>query len=185
MGAAAAPIVGLQGAGMVLGAYGNYESGQANSAIDRMNAAYARTQAAQTLEAGEFKAGVTDVKETALAGAQASSFAAQGVVAGAGSAASVVEASDAMSQADKGMIRLNASRQAYGFETQAANDDFQARMARRMGDLGAVSSVVQGAGQMAFTSAMLGNSAGGGPGPNGTGPGGGMPGNQSIGAWST
>ncbi len=185
MGAAAAPIVGLQAGGSLLSAYGNYESGQANSAIDRLNAAYARTQAAQSLEAGEFKAGVTDVRETELAGAQASSFAAQGVVAGAGTAASVVHASDAMSEADKNMIRLNASRQAYGYETTAANDEFQARMARRLGNLGAATSVMQGAGQAAFTASMLGE-RGGAPMATGLGSdGNAMPGNQSIGNWNT
>ncbi len=156
MGSAAGGIAALQGSGAAIGAYGQYQSGQSNSAILRLNADYARTQAAQVLESGEFQAGVSDLKESQLAGAQASSYAGQGVVAGAGSAGTTVASSEAMSDAQKNMIRLNASRQAYGFQTTAENDEFQANLAKRQGNLGAISSVLGGAGQIAFTSAMLG-----------------------------
>lgn len=155
MGNSAGGIMAGQGAGSLLQGYGAYEAGRSNSAIDRMNAAYARTQEAQALQSGEFMTGVQDVKEAQLAGAQASSFASQGVVAGAGTAGQVVKASEAMSEENKAMIRVNASRQAYGFETTANNDEFQADMAKRAGDLGAVSSVISGASSMAFTAAML------------------------------
>lgn len=155
MGAAAVPIMGLQVAGSMMSAYGAYQSGHANAAILRMNAEYARTQAAEARQAGEYQAGIVDIKEAGMAGAEASSFAGQGVVAGAGSAASVVTTSAAVSEADKAMLRLNASRQAYGFEMQATNDQFQADMAIRGASWGAATSVVQGAGQAAFTGAML------------------------------
>ena len=168
MGAAGA-IVGMQGAGMLLGAYGQYQAGQANSAILRMNAAYARQQEAQALEAGEYQAGVRDLKETQLAGEQASSFATQGVVAGAGTAGSVVTAGEAMSQADEAMIRVNARRQAFGLESQALSDEFQAKMAKQGAGWGAATSVVSGAGQMGMTYAMLGGGGGGGGAPNDAG----------------
>ena len=165
MGAAAAPLMGLQAAGMGLSMYGNYQSGQTNSAIDAMNASYARTLAQQTMATGEYQAGVADIRGGLLSGQQAASYASQGVVSGAGSAATTVQASEAVTEADKAAIRLNASRQAYGYEIQASSLDFQAKMQKRMGWMGAVQAGVSGAGQMAFTSAMMPSRAL--PGPQG------------------
>ncbi len=156
MGSHAGPIMGAQGAGSLLSAYGAYEAGQSNSAIYRFNADYARTQAEQTLQSGEYIAGVSDLKETQLAGTQAAGFAGQGVVSGAGSAGTVVDASAAMSEQDKAMERLNARRQAYGFEVAASNDDFQGDMAKRLGNMQAGASLLQGAGSIATTAMMLG-----------------------------
>lgn len=146
---------GMQGVGSLMSAYGQYEAGQANAAILRMNAAYARTQSAQAMESGEYRAGIADLKETQIAGSQATSFAGQGVVSGAGSAGTVVQSGEAVSMAEKAMIRLNAQRQAYGYEVAASNDDFQADMAKRQGIMGAESSLISGVGSLAMTAAIF------------------------------
>jgi hypothetical protein len=153
MGAGAA--MGLQGIGGLFGAYASYEAGHANGAVMRFNADYERQLAHQSMESGEFNAALTDLKGANLAGQQASSAAGQGVVAGAGSAGSNVSTSNAMSETDKMMIRLNARRQAYGHEIAAESDQTAGDNAIRQGNMGAVSSVLGSAGNIASFAALL------------------------------
>ena len=137
--------MGMQAFSAAFNAYAQWSSGQVNNAILKHKAEFARTQAAWSMEAGEYKAGLLDIHANRLAGAQASSYASQGVVAGAGSAASVVDSSAAATAQDEAMIRLNARRVAYGLEVSASNDDFNARMARRSANMGAAGSLIGGA----------------------------------------
>lgn len=156
MGKNAGPIaMSAQAGGGIMSAYGTYEAGQANAAILRTNAQFERTKAQQTLEAGEYQAGVIDERSTQLAGKQAVSFASQGVVAGAGSAATIVTASEAVSDQDKAMARLNARRQAYGYNIAAANDEFQADMAKRTANMQAAGTLLSTAGQVGMTAMMI------------------------------
>lgn len=156
MGSSAAAIgMGGQGIGGLMTAWGQHEAGDANGDILRFNADYKRTLSAQTMESGEFHAGVADLKETQLAGAQASSAASQGVVVGAGSAGSVVADSLAMSESDKTMIRLNARRQAYGYNVSAESDSLAGDNAIRQGNMAAAGTVVSSAGSIGLMAAML------------------------------
>ena len=155
MGAAAAP---LMAAGIGMQMYGQYRAGKANTAIARANEAYARMQAAQAIDAGEFAANQADVHETALAAHQAAGFAAQGVVSGAGTAGDVVKSSAVVSDADKAMIRMNARRQSYGLTAQANMYQTQGDMATKGANLGMAATLLSGAGQMAYNERRYGSS---------------------------
>lgn len=142
--------MGLDALGGIIGAYSSFQTGRANEKVDRLNADADRLSAMESLQIGEYQAGVNDIHESLLAGAQATSFVGQGVIAGAGTAASVAAASDAMSEQDKAMIRINARRQAHGYEAAAVSADFQGRMAARAGRLGAVGSLLNAGGSIAM-----------------------------------
>jgi len=147
--------MGMQGIGSLMTAWGQHEAGDANGDILRFNADYKRTLSAQTMESGEFHAGLADLKETQLAGAQASSAASQGVISGAGSAGSVVADSLAMSESDKTMARLNARRQAYGYNVAAESDSLGGDNAIRQGNMAAAGTVVSSASSIGMMAAML------------------------------
>jgi len=140
-------------AGGALGAYGSYESGKANRDIDRANAEVARMKAEQSVEAGEQQAAIQDVKGRQLEGAQRAGFAGQGVVSNAGTAGMVESSSEAMSEMDKLLIRTNARRQAWGYQSQANDYENQAEMAYKGGVTGALSSLIGAGGQVALASA--------------------------------
>lgn len=147
--------MGLSAFGSLTNAYASYQSGHANAAIDRLNANYDRLRSRETLENGEYRAGVLDLRSSQIAGAQATSAAGQGVVAGAGSAGMVQQSSYAGLSADSNMIRLNARREAYGYEVAASSAEYRADQAIRAGNMQAVGSVLQGAGSLATGAAML------------------------------
>lgn len=158
MGSSAGPLIALQAAGSIAGAYGSYQAGQANSRASRLTAQQYRIQAEQAIQGGEFEAGVRDLQETQTAGRLAAGSAAGGVIAGAGTEGARLASSEALSETDKNMIRLNARRQAHGFTVEAGNADYKAKMDQWSGNMGAITSLLGGAGQIAATSKMFSGS---------------------------
>jgi hypothetical protein len=120
----------------------SYQAGKTNAAIDRYNAANARIQEQQAIEAGSAAKNQVAIKGSLLQGAQTAGFAGQGVVATAGTARQVVATGEAVSAMDQMMIGINARRQAFGYQVQASNADFQATLARSRGNQGAMAALI-------------------------------------------
>ncbi len=133
--------MGMSAAGGITGAYAQYMAGRANKKIASWNAAQARLQSAQAIQAGDFAANRAAIREQQTQGAQRAAEAGSGVIAGAGTARAVEASSEASSEMDRTMIELNARRQAYGYQVQAAGDTLQGRMAEQTGDMGAIATL--------------------------------------------
>jgi hypothetical protein len=128
-------------------AFSSYQAGQANKSIARFNATNDRMQAEQAMQAGSTEQARAATKEQILKGAQTSAFAGQGVVTGAGTARTVVAASEAASEMDRLMIGINARRQAYGYRVRAADEMFAGREAAIQGNEAALGSLMRVGGQ--------------------------------------
>lgn len=133
---------GATAAGGVAKAYAQAKTGRANQRLARINARAARVQADQAIQAGEFTANRIEARERVIEGADRAAQAAGGTVVGAGTSRLVEAASKAAALSDEQMVRINARREAYGFRSRAAIDDFQGKLAKREGDLGAVETLL-------------------------------------------
>jgi hypothetical protein len=156
---AAAPTSGgfnaspyITAAGGILSAYGHYRAGRVNLAIARHNAALARIQAAQALEAGRQAENVRDLKSRLAQGEIASNFAGQGVVVGAGTSRAVMDTELALSEMDKLMIGINARRSAFGFQSAAAAQEQRGEFAQKEGDMAAISTLLDTGAQLELQS---------------------------------
>lgn len=107
---------------------GNY----AGAAYDE-NARIARLQAEDALARGHEEEGRYGARLRGELGANRASTAAQGIDVGVGSAVDVQRDMEAMGELDKLTIRNNAAREAWGYNTQAAQYGAQAGYARTSG----------------------------------------------------
>jgi len=146
LGAAGAERGGAAQAGMY-----NYQAGIAalNAQIARQNAEYVAGQG--EISAGKYGLGARQQMGHIVAGQSAS-----GLDVRSGSAREVQESQHLVSMMDMGQIRENAAKAAYDykvqatqFTTQAALDTMAAGQAKQAGTIGAVSSLVGGAGAVA------------------------------------
>ena len=167
--------IGLAGIGAVTNAYGTYESGQAqskmygyqaglaqyNAQIDKQNADYA-------MAAGEQSAAKYGMGARFQAGKIVAAQSASGIAIGGGSAADVVAGQKTVTDIDMATIRNNAARTAYGYETKAVSDTAQAGIysaasanASAAGKIGAIGSLISGAGSVATKWSQYGQTFGG------------------------
>src|SRR5260221_12728485 len=131
----AAGSLGAKGAGAVLSAYGaassgysqaaqlNYQAGVAefNKKIALQNEDYASAQ-------GEEQAVDTGLKNRFVQGAVRTNLAASGVDVNAGSAKDVQTSQAEIGARDVATVRNRAARFAYGFATEAEQDDMQSAL---------------------------------------------------------
>lgn len=129
-------------AGGIASAYATYKSGQTQKKIARFNARYAKQQAAQAIQAGEFTANRVAQHERQVEAAGRAAAASSGVVAGAGSQHFIAESNRAAADMDRRMIDLNARREAYGFTVKAQGDTIAGRLAESSANAGAVSTLL-------------------------------------------
>ncbi len=123
-------------------AWAQYSAGRANQRLARINAAGAKRQAAESLQAGQFASNRVLAQEGQAEGAQVAAQAAGGTVVGAGTSGLVRASGRAMSNMDRFLIQLNARRQAYGFQSRAAIDTFEGKQAAAQGDMAAVKTLL-------------------------------------------
>ncbi len=133
---------GATAAGGLTKALAQDRAGRANQRLARINAHLARTQADQAIQAGDFAANRVATKEAVMEGADRARQAAGGTVVGAGTSRLVAASSKAAAMADEQMIRLNARRQAYGFNAKASIDDFEGKLARQGGRMAAAETLL-------------------------------------------
>ena len=123
-------------------AYGQYEAGETNAKLARYNASIAELQGRYATQAGAEQKNVEDLKAKRIAGSLAASTAGQGVVVGAGTSAAVAKSSEEMTEMDKLMIDINASRKAFGYNVHAFNYGLQADLDKERGTMGALTSLM-------------------------------------------
>lgn len=144
-----------------MSAYGAYEQGQATSAADKYNAQLAsknalvaKQNATIAGQSGEAKAAASELHTRAATGAIKANEAASGVDVNSGSAVDVQSSAGALGELDALTVRSNATREAFGYETQGENLDAQSALDRSeaanastSGTLNAASTILGAAGQ--------------------------------------
>lgn len=159
-------MVALSAIGTGVKAVGEYQAGQSTARTLNANAniadraaadAVARGQeeAAYAFQAGGEKAAAIGYEAEQIGSAQVARYGAAGVDSTQGSAADVQVGSKAMAQRDirkakenaaleARMAKVNAAREAWGYQAQAENLRRQARDAQDAGVFGAIGSTVLG-----------------------------------------
>lgn len=123
-------------------AYGSYEAGQTNARLARYNASVEQMQSNYAIQAGKSQEAVEDLKARRIAGSLSASQTGQGVVVGAGTGAAVAKSSENMTEMDKLMIDINASRKAFGYQVHAFDYGMRAEEDERRGTMGALTSLM-------------------------------------------
>ena len=134
-GALGAAGIGASIFGTLLGAAGQKEAGQVQTqqynyqaGIAALNSQIATQNANYASQQGELTAEKVGLKDRATAGQIVASQGASGVDVNSGSAKSVQESQHTVSTMDLDTIRMNATKTAYDFETQANQFKAQAFM---------------------------------------------------------
>lgn len=153
MGAAAIAGIGLQAASGAFNAYGSITAGNINQRMAEREADVLDYRANLAAENGSFAAQQARKQGKAVAGAQKTGSASQGVVVGDGSSGQVLEQTAELSEQDALQIKLNAAREAWGFREQAKQTRYQGDLAKLQGRLNAVGGMVGTGGGAASGSA--------------------------------
>lgn len=128
-----------------------YQAGiaQINESIQKQNADYAR-------KSGEVVASEVGAKAKQTMGLIKAGQGASGIDVNSGSAVQVRDSQEKKGEFEQAVVRSNAARQAYGYETAALNqqanvglDKMGAEASRTAGDLGAASSILGSVGSVA------------------------------------
>lgn len=153
----------LGGLSAGVGAYGAYQTGQAekasslyNARISQQNAAIATQNMNIAGQAGAAQAGMSEQRTRATTGAIKANQAASGIDVNSGSAVAVQSSASELGELDALTIRSNATREAYGYEQQAHSlnaqsnlDKFEAANDSTAGAINATSTFLGGAGNAA------------------------------------
>lgn len=151
--------LGASVAGAGVSAYGAIQKGQAESAsaqymaaVARNNSQIALANAQRSRETGDLRAMAEGFKTGALLGRQTTIQAANGLDVAVGSPVDVRASTAELGRLDALTIAHNASKEAFGYETQSTNflneaqlRQMAAKNAEEAGTIGAVSSLLGGA----------------------------------------
>lgn len=163
MATAANASLALTALGAGMQAYGMYQQGQArekaaeyNAAVASNNMVLAERQAEDATKRGKIEEQRHRMQVGRLKADQRSALAASGIDVASGSALDVLEDTAKLGEWDALQIRANADREAYGYRAQGMNYQAEAglqtmkgRQASRAGMIGAGSSLLTGAGNVA------------------------------------
>lgn len=141
------PLVPLAIAGSILNSYGAYASAKNEKSAFNYNAQVYGQQAADALQRGREAEYRYRENVSRVTGSQRAALAANGVDLGQGSALDILAETDALGSRDAALIRLNAEREAYGYQTRQAQARFAARSINPLA--AGFTSFVNGAGNVA------------------------------------
>lgn len=126
--------VGLSAALAGFGAYGQAQAaqGQANYAaqVAANNAQVARWQQADALRRGEIEAQKQMQQQAQLEGAQRASLAANGLDPTSGTTTDILASTRFLGAQDVATIQSNAAREAWGYQVEAKNYDYESQLQR-------------------------------------------------------
>ncbi len=150
--------------GGLTSAVGSYESGQATKAQDEYQAEVAAQNqklAAQNAQmataAGEAQAEQAGLKQRADLGQIRAAEAASGIDVNSGSAADVQASQSERDMLNALVIRSNAERTAYGYQTQALADSGQAQLYKAAGQQAPIAGGISAAGSLLSGAAGVAN----------------------------
>ena len=142
---------GVMALGQLQSSQAQSESAKYNSEVAANNAAISQQNAQYAGAEGEEQAGAKEEQTRAQVGAITSAQAANGVDVNSGSNLDVKSSASELGELDAINIRANAARQAYGYQTQAANDvaqsnldKYEAEQASEAGGIGAAATLLTG-----------------------------------------
>jgi hypothetical protein len=135
--------------GSIVSAYSSYQAGKESRDRARKNAELMRLDAAAYLQQGEQSAQEVGKQVSGVLGAQASSYASQGVKVDTGSAAMVAEQSLAAAGVDTVRLRREARKHYDNLYRQAQMMEDEGEAAARAGNMAAFGSVLSGSSQAA------------------------------------
>lgn len=141
--AAAAPLLSAIGAGV--SAVGTLENGMYQGQVAQNNALIAKQNAQYATEAGQEQAAITSMKGAAKSASVKAGLAANGVDVNSGSAVDVEAGERETNELDTETVFNNAELQAYGYTTQANNDEAQAQQDQTGAIFGAAGSLLSNA----------------------------------------
>lgn len=158
----AAVGAGSAGLGSLIGAGGSLMSGQSQAemfnyqaAVARLNQQIANQNAQYAVQAGQTQAAESGMQTRGLIGQTIARQGASNIAVGGGSSTAVVASERAIGNINTANILNNAARVAYGYETsgleaglQAQVESAAAQQAPTAGAIGALSSLVSGAGSV-------------------------------------
>lgn len=136
-------------AGTVVGAYGQYQQGQAANDAAKYNAKMAEYGAQDAQRRGEEEAAAIQRKAASLKSTQRAAQAARGLDVSYGSAADLQDETDFFGQMDAATARANAAQQAWNYRAQGTLARAEGRAAAYQGALGATGTLLSGAGKVA------------------------------------
>lgn len=150
-------------AGGAASAYSSFSAGQAARRADDYQAKLNRDRAAQAEASGYVQQRQSDIQFGNVAARATTGMASNGLAIGQGSAADYATSAAAQHATEKDIIGRNAGMQEFGFEANAAMDEYNGRMAARAGTMNAAGSMLQSAGSAASMGANAGMFSGGAP----------------------
>lgn len=123
------------------------EAGKANQQISENNARLARDDAAAAQAMGDRESQQQAWRTRAVLGQQRAAIASNGIDASIGTPSELLGEVAMFGEAEQQNIRLNAARQAWGFNAQATNYTNQGKQARWSGKSQAAGTVLSGLAQ--------------------------------------
>lgn len=132
---------GIQAVG---GAFSSYQQGKARRYASRANERIAEMQAKDALARGQEAEALSRQKGKKVRGSQKAALAAQGIRVDYGSAQDIQQETEDISELDALNIRLNAAREAFGYQSQARGFAAEGQQAMRAGRIGALDTLLSG-----------------------------------------
>lgn len=140
---AAAPFLGLAAGGAQ--AFGSFEEGQYSSQVAENNATIERQNADYARQAGQEQAAITSMKGASQLAKVKTGIAANNVDVNSGSASQVIAGERMTNELNTETVLNNADLTAYGYTTQAQNEEAQAGQDEAGGILGAAGDLLSNA----------------------------------------
>lgn len=159
-----------QGAGLFTSAIGNYFGAKSQAAnlqfqadMSEINARMSETSAQAALRAGHQQIASATLRAGQIKSAQRNAMSANGVDLGEGSAAETLASTELMKEIDKNTLEANAVRSAWGYRTQAVNQQNDALIKRASASginpgMSAFTTLLGGAGSVASSWYMMNKS---------------------------
>jgi hypothetical protein len=143
----ATATLAMMGVGTLMQAYSQYQSNKAQQQAYQYNAALGEMQTKDALDRGDQLVQQHYAEAAQVKGSQVAAIAANGGDVGYGSALDVLTSTDINASQDAQVILANARREALGYQSQSAQDQFAA--ANIYPKTAAFTTALAGSGQVA------------------------------------
>lgn len=143
--------IGVMAVGAIASAYAAKSAARNQEKAAKFNAKMAQLAKVDAIRRGQVAEQLERQKTSALVGHQKALLAGSGAAIGEGVTALIIEDTLATGELNALQARNNGAREAWGYETQAAQFGFEADAARQQGGVAFGASLLGGASQIAGT----------------------------------